>query len=216
MVTDRDVYIEEIEKLSAENDKLLKELSVVSLQNMARWPRANCRRRHGLDGNAGTKGAKQMSDIVERLRAKADLFHSKYSAGDAGECWEWRGGMFTAGYGRFFIDTRTSITASRAALILHVGPIPDDADACHTCDNRRCVNPNHLFVGTPRENALDKVSKGRHNSPRGERNGSAKLNPIQVDEIRSSPVSHAQTARCFGVSESLVRQIRKRSVWSHV
>lgn len=76
-----------------------------------------------------------------------------------GQCWEWTGARDADGYGQLHGDhTR----ANRAAYVEWVGPIPDGLWVCHRCDNPPCINPEHLFLGTPQDNAVDMVSKNRH------------------------------------------------------
>lgn len=87
---------------------------------------------------------------------------------------------------------------------------------CHRCDTRSCVNPEHLFLGTPRENILDAVNKGRWNPPRGQKNGQAKLTDLEVRIIQGSPRGYgtdAALAKQFGVSRPTVCRLRKANHW---
>ena len=79
--------------------------------------------------------------------------------GPAG-CWEWRGSKRTNGYG-YFVTARKKHQAHRLSYALTSGNIPDGMLACHHCDNKACVNPAHLFIGTVRDNAQDMIAKGR-------------------------------------------------------
>jgi len=106
------------------------------------------------------------------------------------------------------------VLAHRIAYEQTVGPIPDGLIVCHRCDNPACVNPEHLFLGTHKDNAQDKVAKGRH--PIGEGAPAAKLTERDVVAIRRDPRSHVEVAEAYGMSDWTIKDIRNRRIWRHI
>lgn len=105
------------------------------------------------------------------------------------------------------------------------GPIPKGVYVCHSCDNIRCVNPEHLWLGSPSENAIDMVNKGRNRpkkgqAAKGEANGNAKLTESQVREIRKryagGGVTYRVLAKEYGIAWFTAASIIKRRNWKHV
>lgn len=137
------------------------------------------------------------------------------------DCIEFRGGIAGSGYGYLYVAGRQWL-AHRFAWFCHHGEIPKDMFVLHKCDNRRCINPAHLFLGTHADNMADMVAKGRAWSPklRGEANGSAKLTEKQIRQIRAThalgDVTHQQLAEKYGVSCAHVGKIIRRKKWAHV
>jgi hypothetical protein len=141
------------------------------------------------------------------------------------ECWPWTGPWRAPPkspahrYGRIKING-LYVTATRYMYVVICGrDLSDDLDVCHSCDNTICMNPGHLFAGTHSENILDCVSKGRWNSPRGEKVNTAKLTEDQVRQVReqhASGVSMYQLAKLFGVSAPTIKAATSRGSWKHV
>lgn len=135
-------------------------------------------------------------------------------------CWEWQASKFKNGYGQFF-DGKNKICAHRYSFKIANGDVSDDLKVCHTCDNRGCVNPDHLFVGTQKDNIHDMIKKGRKVTAdtSGSLNGRANLFEQQVLEMRSlynKGTSIAEIARRFDTSETQTARIVKLQSWKHI
>lgn len=101
--------------------------------------------------------------------------------------------------------------AHRVAWFLKNGEIPVGMFVCHKCDNPKCVNPRHLFLGTAATNSLDMKTKRRQ--AMGRRQGSAKLDERKVRSIRASKLSGPVLARQFGVTHCTIYRIQRRRLW---
>lgn len=132
-------------------------------------------------------------------------------------CWEWTSATLVDGYGLLRIDGKGKQLAHRFSYELHCGPIPDGIHVLHRCDNRLCVRPEHLFLGTRSDNMQDMVNKGRNADIGGEKNPNAKLSPAQVEEIRvlrASGQTRPEVARRFGISTRMVSLITTGKSWA--
>ena len=145
-----------------------------------------------------------MRDAVARFEAKC-----RKTAG----CWEWTAALGSQGYGHFWFQGKPR-PASQVSHLLYVGAIPPGQHVLHRCDNRKCVRPDHLFLGTNRENVADKVSKGRQ--LKGMSLVTSKLTDNDVLAIRADPRSQRALARAFGVSHTVIGQIKAGQLWRHV
>lgn len=103
-------------------------------------------------------------------------------------CWEWMGALNRKGYGirTYYFPGRVqkNMTLHRVMYEKYKGPIPKGMLVCHSCDNPRCGNPGHLWLGTDRDNARDRESKGRGRQPAGERNGHALCSNTTAEVVR--------------------------------
>lgn len=177
-------------------------------------------------------------DFIERFWAKVDQR-------GPGECWEWQGLLLGTGYGQVGFRGRGYGTHRVAWMLTH-GDIPAGLFVCHRCDNPACVNPTHLFLGTPADNSRDMVIKGRvshgdrhrqsiktrargdqngarlhpERLPRGSNHGNSRLTEAMVSEIRRLLAVGTMTKQVialqFGVSRSVIWSIAAGRTWRHV
>lgn len=138
--------------------------------------------------------------------SRIERFSAKYQIDENTKCWNWTGSKFSDGYGSFRYQKEV-ISAHRASYLLHVGDIPDGLCVCHHCDNPACVNPEHLFLGTHKDNMNDRDQKGRCSS--GEKSGVAKLTDAQVLEIRASTGTTRTIGKQYGVNNTHISLIRR-------
>jgi hypothetical protein len=152
-----------------------------------------------------------------------DMFHKKYQVDKSTGCWNWIKPLDRDGYGLGTqIAPYTSMKPHRASLLIK-GIDPAGMCVCHHCDNPKCVNPNHLFLGTPQDNHDDRIRKKRFLTNAGlpgEKNPRAKLSDKQVLEIRdlykTRQVSQRQLAKEFGVSFTTMWQLLSNQTWKHL
>lgn len=144
-------------------------------------------------------------------RSEIERFREKWIPHPVTRCWIWTAAASTLGYGRFADGSRKTWLATRMSWKLYNGELPDELGVLHKCDNPRCVNPEHLFLGSQQDNADDMKRKDRQS--RGEHRHNAKLTWKQVREIRSSSDPAKEIAPKFGVSKATVWMIRSNKIW---
>jgi len=174
--------------------------------------------------------------LSEEVYAKKRIqrFRTKYRIDSTTGCWVWIGSKNKYGKNHFrgsFSWSRTGkcIDASHASWLIHKGPKPAGLYILHTCDNGLCVNPNHLYAGTQKQNMKDRSDRKRQfidkeperakailravASHPGERNGRAKLTWADVDCIRSSTERQIDLAARFKVTKDLIWRIKANRAW---
>lgn len=161
------------------------------------------------------QGHRSRIQVYQRA-SLADRFRKFVEPRDPDECWLWQGKLDDDGYGHINFDSKR-MGAHRVAYELLVGPIGEGMLICHSCDNRACCNPAHLFRGTPDDNSKDMVSKGR--SACGSKQARAKLSEADIPVIRelcANGALFADVAAIYGVSNTAIISIVRRRTWKHV
>lgn len=136
------------------------------------------------------------------MKTTIEKFWSNISVKSADECWLWKKCTDKDGYGKTTIEDK-DIRVHRYAYYLSYGSLRKNLMVLHTCDNRLCCNPNHLYQGTALQNAKDRDTRGRSIHPKGEKHGNFKLLDIEVQDIRFfyeyKLLSRSQLAKIYGV-----------------
>lgn len=148
---------------------------------------------------------------AEPRKPLAERFWSKVDKGNG--CWLWLGSLRSTGYGQINAGQHgvAPLKAHRVAYELTYGPIPDGLFVCHHCDNRRCVRPDHLFLGTPSENTADAGRKGRM--------GRSRLTEATVQAIRAAYAqgeAQSSLAKRYGVHQSTISKMVRGKNWKHL
>ena len=153
----------------------------------------------------------QLSDVF------LDRFWKRVDKRSLDECWPWLGAKGKTGYGTAVLKRGSNIYAHRAAYLIHKGEIPAGIFVLHHCDNRSCVNPGHLFLGTALDNSRDMKSKNRH--PHGSTHQNAKLTEAEVILMRKLSTEgwrNIELVRRFDLAPATVCRILQRKQWVHI
>jgi hypothetical protein len=142
---------------------------------------------------------------------RAAMFWAKIDKNGPNGCWEWQGYCYKdRGYTKFNGKTRQVYRVAWELLGL---PVPPGLWCLHHCDNGKCVNPDHLFWGTPKDNMLDMVRKRRNHPPQ------VKLHESDIPAIRTAVAagqSQSSVGRAYGMTQQTISCIAKRKIWKHV
>jgi len=146
-----------------------------------------------------------------------ESFWARVNKGDINECWEWTGVCNSTGYGNCAWHGKVYVTHRLAAWLSGLitdKSAPDNSrtptHVLHKCDNRKCCNPNHFFLGTFTDNMKDAYAKKRKTQPTGENHANSKLNNSQIKEIRERYANgeyQMPLAKEFGVSQRCISLI---------
>ncbi len=153
--------------------------------------------------------AKGSPSPSQRLWSRVD------TSGGPDACWLWVADTARQ-YGKLMFNRKYQ-PAHRVSWIMTNGPIPDGLFVCHHCDVPKCVNPAHLFLGTPADNQADMTKKGRGRL--GQRNGFSKLTERQVLAMRlryaEGGITQEALANDYGIDQTVVSRIILRKRWQH-
>ncbi len=160
------------------------------------------------------------------MRSLQERFDEKWTGEPNSGCWLWTASLDGKGYGEIGVGARGEgkISAHRASYELHIAPIPKHDSyhgicVLHKCDTPICVNPDHLFLGTQKENVWDMLDKGRVKPACGSKNSNSKLIESDVMEIKkllASGVLQKTIASRFHINGSQVSRIKNGKTWGHV
>lgn len=163
----------------------------------------------------------RMASSVEDLKR----FWEKVNVAGPDECWEWKTALNTDGYGQFHLrpvkgGKSVNFQAHQVAYFLEHRVLPEGLCVCHRCDNPKCNNHHHLFLGTPTENIKDRDQKGRHRPSRGTENGANILAEHQVQQVRLlwfvDKKRAEEIAAMFTVSLGCIKGIVYGANWKHL
>lgn len=172
------------------------------------YARGWCKRHYSRAWVNGGHTSSPRSLVPPGASLETRLRHTGWDVSEVG-CWEWKGSLNTHGYGQLADGSGAPAQAHRAAFEVFHGIAPGASDVCHSCDNRQCINPDHLFLGSRRDNLQDMSKKERNAT--GEYRPDFKITGAQVDEIRLAydlgGRSQKNIAAEYGVSQQLISSI---------
>ena len=148
-----------------------------------------------------------------------ERFWEKIDKRSDDECWEWMASCNKYGYGQLWFGN-TFISSHRVSWMIHFGDIPEKLCVLHKCDNRKCANPNHLFLGTYQDNSDDMKSKGRSLNQHGDNNHAAKITSEDVLRMRemwkSGKCRQKEIMKIFNISRVELWRIISYRNWKDV
>ncbi len=148
-----------------------------------------------------------------------ERFYSKVSLPNKNGCMLWSGAKDSWGYGHLTVN-KTTVKAHRLSYILHKGNIQKEMYICHTCDTPACVNPEHLFVGTPKDNSQDCIAKGRFKKTQlGDDVATSKLDTksvLEIIDLLKYGYTQVEIAEIYGVTTQNIHYIHHNKSWKHI
>lgn len=151
--------------------------------------------------------------MLKRGSKDWDRFWSRVTKGPG--CWTWDNLSHSGGYREIYIKPN-KLLAHRVACMLGHGCIPEGMFVCHHCDNRGCIRPSHLFLGTSKDNMVDASNKKRLGKCYGTAHQNAKLTDTEIKQIRKDTNTHRTIAKKYNVSHNTIGTIKRRQTWKHI
>ncbi len=183
-----------------------------NLIRRSKYPKSVCRQCK-LEFRPGVEGRYKFCTEICR-------FMNKVKKDESSGCWIWQAGIHKDGYGNFAPIGGRSGLAHRSSYRIFRGPIEKDKLVLHSCNNPPCVNPDHLRLGTDKENALDKIMAGNsHNIPKGESSHYSKLLEEDIMNIRKKHAegfSYVSISKNYEVTAETISNIVRRITWKHI
>lgn len=147
-------------------------------------------------------------------------FEDKFIRGNKNECWEWNGAKQKDGHGKFSARGKNKIAtfvASRLSYFLHNGSIDNSLLVCHTCNNPSCVNPNHLYLGTAKDNYDDMIDAGtRYYSIGEDLSELTESDVVEIRRLHKNGMAQIKIAEKFNVGRNCIWCIVNKVTWKHL
>jgi hypothetical protein len=148
-------------------------------------------------------------------------FNQKYIVDEETNCWNWIASLSKFGYGKFSLNRSKWIFAHRFSYEYFNHNISDDLFVCHKCDNRKCVNPKHLFLGTAKDNMVDCKNKNRTYKPKGILMPGHKLTNDDVIQIKKELLNYSygdcvKLSKKYNVDSRTISNIKTGINWNHI
>lgn len=173
-----------------------------------------------MAGHFGTRFKYIKSKKLDRvLNTDKNRFLSYVSLPNENGCMIWMGVIGNCGYGQFFLLNKKAIRPHRLSYKYFKGEFNENLFICHTCDNKKCVAPDHLFVGTPKENMTDMINKKRDIKAKGSIHYLSKLKEkdiLEIRKLRQSGKTYFEISEIFNVHMQTIAAIITGRSWSHL
>jgi hypothetical protein len=163
-----------------------------------------------VNGESKSCGCLKSPEIRKKLKSKIEI--------DENGCWNFLGKLKKDGYGRMHYNGKY-YPVHRLSYLIFVEYVEDSKLICHKCDNRKCLNPSHLYAGTHADNTRDMYERGRQNLKIGESHHNAKFKEHEILTFRrlhKNGVSISEISKKYSVPYKTIHKIISRKTWMHV